>query len=139
MEIMNTGPTAPGDNILAVTGAAKSNYEFELEFSDKDIGGGTPSTLGLAPVTVAAKALAETQQGLAAGGITTITINGTAIVVIPNGQCNAVIFLCARLLTVVPGASYVDTNTTDSSNVYCMNITAQKSCAPGRRLTILLP
>ena len=126
VEIRNDALPASGNNILAVTGG-NANYAFTLQFSDANIGNGDTDMFATSPITpVISSSVADNLAATA-----TTNLAGTAMVTLASGNCIDTSFLCLRMMTTGIGASYLDFDSSDSSNVHCQDISAQKSCFPG--------
>ena len=126
VQLRNDAVPASGNDILAVTGG-NANYEFTLQFSDVDIGNGDTDTLSITPVaTVFTSSLADS---LAAAS--TVNLAGSASITLASGNCLDASFLCIILTTSGIGASYIDSDPSENSNIHCEDISTQKSCFPG--------
>lgn len=126
VQLRNDAVPASGNDILAVTGG-NANYEFTLQFSDVDIGNGDTDTLSITPVATAfTSSLADS---LAAAS--TVNLAGSASITLASGDCLDASFLCIILTTSGIGASYIDRDPSENSNIHCEDISTQKSCFPG--------
>ena len=126
VQIRNDAVPASGNDILAVTGG-NANYEFTLQFSDVDVGSGNTDTLSITPMVTAFTS--SLSDSLAASN--TVNLAGSASITLASGDCLDASFLCIILTTSGIGASYIDSDPSDNSNVHCEDISTQKSCFPG--------
>ena len=124
IEVDVENQAAPGNDILAVTGG-DANYALELVFTDVDLQSAADS-LGETPAAVTISS--DVQQGLASSD--TITLEGSAGVILSTTNCHNVQFLCARL-RAGSDASYIDSNDADYSNSRCIDVTNRIQCQTG--------
>ena len=124
LEVENVAPTVSGNHIAAATG----NFQFEIELSDVDITvPNVTNSLTTSKEKPTMKNPSHLDARLLAGSVLSMT--GEVKVTLTLVDCSAAHFLC---VTLTPGASYTDANTTSASNSHCFNLDTWKVCAPGK-------
>ena len=118
-----------GNAISAVTGA-NMNFALTVQFTDVDMTTGT-DTLSITPITLVNPRVtnSDLQQGVTVGSSFNLVTVAFNMKILP-ANCASVKKICAVMVEGT-GASYTDSDKTKSSNVFCIDIVARKSCVPG--------
>lgn len=114
--------------------SSDQNFDFNLQFSDVDIGTGGSDGLNIS--TVNPTITSPLNEALAAQQNTNFL--GSASLTLSSMDCLDVSYLCINLITDSIGASYIDVDQTRVSNTDCMDISTQKSCEPGKDVKVSL-
>ena len=126
IDIANVAAAQDGNEIVALT-APDENFAVQVYLSDVDASSGT---LGLQFSTTSCSA-GHLSQGLAAAMAETVTVTCDVDVSFDETVCANIQYFCAHISEGMQ-AVFVDAST--SNNIVCIDITAQKTCVPGKYL-----
>ena len=129
IDLNNLASVASGNNIISSSG---DNYLLSVFLSDADLRSGSGSS------TVVGSSLAISSDltvGLIAQAASPTTMVGSVDLTLPTVSCNTYEYVCAQLSNGA-AAGFDDADTSDSSNIFCIDITTRMYCSPGTYIHI---
>ena len=124
IDLKNLAVVASGNNIIS---SSADNYLFDVFLSDSDL----RSTSGTSTVVGNSLAISsDLTVGLIAQTTSPTIISGSVDLTLPTSSCTIYTNVCVQL-SVASAGEYEDADTSDSSNIFCIDISTRMYCDPG--------
>ena len=124
IDLKNLAVVASGNNIIS---SSADNYLFDVFLSDADL----RSTSGTSTVVGNSLAISsDLTVGLIAQATSPAIISGSVDLTLPTSSCTIHTNVCVQLSVGADG-EFDDADTSDSSNVFCIDISTRMYCDPG--------